>query len=628
MQSLFLLLSIVGYLYFFCVYSKCKLIQAPFYVVTFIICFLYIFAVIGSLELGAYICLACGMLLGVVAAYLNRAHYQGVKNWSALPKNNLYEICYLIPLAIILLAIPSSYQFMDWDEFSFWGLSIKIIAAADTLYNSSYPTEYNHYPPGQQLFQYFIVKFTGWSEKNALYAHIVLSFSVLLYIAGSFYKSASFKTVLAFFAACMLMYCFGFAYASVYSDKLVAFYFCAALVFAYFAKNEIIDLVFLCLVLITLVLIKQIGLLMALLVIAVYCVSIFPRYSSFNPNSTNKSIVIYFHAYRFLVIAGICLLGAVYFSYQSWEWYVDSIGANKNFYSPSLLEFLEGERLQMLGATLSEFIKRIQIPSFIIVRDMSISLLNTTFIFLVVSIIGVVLCDSSRRVRLGLILGTLFVGWIGYIIFHLYAYQVFFGRWEALALSSFERYAAIYCLSWMLFLYFYITSHVFELKSKIASILVLIFCCATVIGLYPKLRWDIGESFTSYNYDILQRINSDKAMVDAHVKNEDSVYFISQGATAYDRWAFYYAVYPKMKRFNPWSLCAARDGYACSYKDLSEGLVGDHYLMLSKADDYFWEQAGHLFDPSEYGSKSGLYAIEYKDGIVVRLTRVSQSLAK
>jgi hypothetical protein len=50
--------------------------------------------------------------------------------------------------------------------------------------------------------------------------------------------------------------------------------------------------------------------------------------------------------------------------------------------------------------------------------------------------------------------------------------------------------------------------------------------------------------------------------------------------------------------------------------------------MLSKADDYFWTQAGYLFDSSEYGARSGLYAVEYKDGVVVKLTKIKQALMK
>jgi|GEM_PF-6415822 len=627
MQSLLLLLSVAGYFYFFCVYSKCKLIQAPFYLVTFIICTLYVFAITGYLELGAYTCLAFGLFLGVVTAYLNKNYYLIGGYRSIFTKNNSYELCYLIPLIVIVFLIPSNYQFMDWDEFSFWGLSIKIISTTDSLYNASSPTEYNHYPPGQQLFQYFIIKFTGWSENNALYSHIILSFSILFYIAGSFYKHANFKTVLSFFTASILMYYLGFAYASVYSDKIVALYFCAAMVCAYFTRNNVINLIFLCFVLMTLVLIKQIGLLMALLVVVIYCISNVPH-SNLNTYSKNKRVMHYFYSYRFLAISIMCLLASICFSYQSWKWYVDSIGASKNYYIPTLVEFLEGERLEMLNSILSEFIRRIQLPGFMVFERFGLSLLNTTFIFLAISLIGIILCERNKRIQLSAIFVVIFMGWIGYIVFHLYAYQVFFGQWEALHLSSFERYAAIYCLSWMLFIYFVISSRLLELKSKIASSVLLAFCCVTFIGVYQNVRGDLVESFTTYNYAILQRINADKALVNEHVKNEESVYFVAQGATAYDRWAFYYAVYPKMKKFNSWSLCPVTDWYACADKKFSEALIGSNYLMLSKADDYFWEQAGHLFDSAEYGAQSGLYAVEYKDGVVVKLTKVNKSFSK
>lgn len=623
MEALILFLSVTGYLYFFYIYAKCKFIQTPFYFSTFVIFVLYLFAISGHLELGAYFCLALGLCMGLIAAYLNRDRYLNITYQSLLTKNNLYEIACLIPLVIIIASIPSSYQFMDWDEFSFWGLSIKIIATADSLYNANYPTEYNHYPPGQQLFQYFIIKFIGWSERNALYAHIILSFSALLYIAGSFYKNANFKTLVSFFTVCLLIYYVGFMYASVYSDKLLAFYFCAVLVCAYFSKNEVSNLVLLCVALMVLVLIKQVGLLMALLVIAVYGITHYPSHTHLKTYSKRHLLADYFYTYRFLVISIICLLASIYFSYQTWKWYVDSIGANKYYYIPSLLEFLEGERLQMLGATLSEFIKRIQTTDFITIRGVGLSLLNTTFAFLLISLAGIVICDTSKRVQFSVVLGIIFMGWIGYILFHLYAYQVFFGKAEALSLASFERYAGIYFLSAIMFIYFAISADLLRLNTKIASSILVMFFCITLIGQYPKLRGDLSENFTTYNYDILQRINGDTALVNSNVKYDDSVYFIAQGATAYDRWAFYYAVYPKMKKLNPWSLCPVTDWYACSEQKLSEVLVGFQYLMLSNADDYFWEQAGDLFDSAEYGKKSGLYAVIYKDGVVVKLSRVN-----
>jgi hypothetical protein len=116
------------------------------------------------------------------------------------------------------------------------------------------------YPPIQQLFQYHVLQFFLWSEKNTLFAQDIWLLSGALLIANQPKLGVLPKTIV-FLSLTSLVYAFGYSFSSIYSDALMGICFAAAVCLA--AKREQSFSVWLALVLslCVLILLKEIGIL-------------------------------------------------------------------------------------------------------------------------------------------------------------------------------------------------------------------------------------------------------------------------------------------------------------------------------------------------------------------------------
>jgi len=74
-------------------------------------------------------------------------------------------LIFIAAYGVLFFAIAPEFKFLGWDEFSFWASSQKLIFGTGELYNEHSPIFLKSYPPGQQLFQYYLTKMTFWSEK-------------------------------------------------------------------------------------------------------------------------------------------------------------------------------------------------------------------------------------------------------------------------------------------------------------------------------------------------------------------------------------------------------------------------------------------------------------------------------
>src|SRR5690554_6683494 len=231
-QILLLALSSAGYIGFIALHSHGRPTLAPFLYISFVVVFLYCFAIAGRLPLGATLCLALGLVAGAWAPWRQRPdlphRLSGLKLWHLL---------YIVPFAIFFFAILSDFLFTEWDEFSFWASSIKLISQTDALYVADSATGFKHYPPGQQMFQYYLVYFAGWSEGTVLYAQIVFMLAGLLAVVGSFIRQSGVLELSAFWCAVIIVYLFGFDFAHILVDQLLAVYLAASSAIAWNAKD-------------------------------------------------------------------------------------------------------------------------------------------------------------------------------------------------------------------------------------------------------------------------------------------------------------------------------------------------------------------------------------------------------
>lgn len=119
--------------------SNVSLLSIPFILIAFAVLMLYLFGITGNLEVGYYLCIGAAIVSGAYACTLNRKISFSVDEVVGI-------LIALIPFIWLYISIDSDFLFTGWDEFSFWGASIKssVLLMRFTITGHHYLTPSNH----------------------------------------------------------------------------------------------------------------------------------------------------------------------------------------------------------------------------------------------------------------------------------------------------------------------------------------------------------------------------------------------------------------------------------------------------------------------------------------------------
>jgi len=594
-------------------HGKVPLASIPFFYFSFIVVILYLFAIAGQLYAGAITCLALGILLGCISIH------KGIGKLPTLSLSDALWVSLIIaPYLIFYLSIPSNYLFTGWDEFSFWAASIKLIYETDSLYVAKSPLSniFKSYPPAQQLFQYYFTKFTIWSEANVLYAQVIFILSALMSITAGVTKNRSLCGALAFLVSCTFLYYFGYDFSHIFVDQLLSVYFSACIVIAMLARPNFVDSLKVAITVFVLTLTKQVGLILALIVLVVYGIN-FLFYARKSPQSEDESCEITTRGFIHITIFFVLSASSIIIAFKSWELYTKAIGAWVAHSIPKVDAFFYKPMLERLGATVLEFLHRVDANGFIYYENtqtfIPTSLKHLTIYLLIASSSLIFLHPRKVQARIFCTLSFIFLGAIAYEAFLLAAYLMFFTEYEGVRLASFERYSATYYLAWVLILYsIAIQQTEYHEKKPFATLIIAI----SLISFYIVPKGFYNDITTiSPSKDALLTRSKVAALVDPirkNIKAGEKAYFISQNSTGFEKYIFNYLMLPYDSVWWCWSVGSkyhANDVWTCDQK-LEELLQGYNYLALYRADEKFWTNNSRIFEPTAYPKTSGTFKIE------------------
>ncbi|MBF6617691.1 MAG: hypothetical protein ITG07_13310 [Candidimonas sp.] len=566
------LLSAVGYIGFLHYVARIPLTVAPFLYTCIVVLCLYAFGLFGQLPHGATACLVLGLLAGIFAVWHSRRD-SNISN----SKFALVDTLYLIPFAVFFFAVPYDYVFTEWDEFSHWGPSIKLMFETNSLFQSDSPIAFKWYPPGQQLFQYYIVYFLGWSEAKVLYAQIFLILAALLATVGSFIKRESPVGGVAFITSCILVYLFKFDLAHILVDPLLAVHFTATVALAWYASNRLGSAIMLSITIAVLVLIKQIGLIFALIAVAIYWTSVwFSDQEETGHRGTSGRPILLLRLSQF-TLPLLALIAAS----QSWSWYVASIGAVQDLTLPSFRDLFEAPLLERTQATAMAFLDRI----------LSIKFLGPFAGFAALSAIAVKLNPPVGQKKASVQLAILFVSAIGYIGFLFISYLLFFTEYEGMRLASFPRYNKTYLLAWALIVNALLLSYA-QSKSLKAQYWTAGITFGLMLAIAPSRFFANVQSLGGSPNLVQTRLDIEQlsSVFRAKAAPDEKVYFISQNSSGYHKLVFAYLMLPSRSSDSCWSIGDSynkADIWTCNIA-LSAALEGYSYLAIFNADQNFW----------------------------------------
>ena len=596
-----LILSTLGYLGFAVVVLQVRPLLAPLLWACFVTIFVYGFAVLGLLELGARAALILGAVLGAIALYKRRHN---------LPKPHLAWLSVVVfaaPFVIVFTATPTDFVFLAWDEVGGWAKTQKLIYDTDALLNANSPMSLRSYPPGQQLFQYYFTKSSWWSEKHLLVAQNIFLLSGLLALVGALITRITWAA-LVYLALLPVIYFFHFDYTTIYADPMLASVFAGCLGLALKPRSGRIDDVALAVCLCGFVLLKDIATVFATLSLALYCLNVF--HSQDATNSAIRQRITQTGTALFISIA------ALFAVLRSWQWYVSVIGTSKN--EPlhvTLKTFTEAAFQSRLGTTVSGFIFQVFKPDYFSgsfgSQSFNLSLAGVVAAIVVIGVLIVALTPSPRRMTMLFSVGGMFAGALGYLLLLLWLYLTYFTEYEGTRLASFDRYSMTYLLAWGLASSALLIATISRFAPRYLIAIPLLGLSLAFAFAPAKFYTDVRR--TPIDQASFEKKKKTQALADEvrkHIKPDEKVYFIAQNTNGYERHLFDYAMlpYPPVDCWSIGKKYDSGDVWSCD-RPLGFFLQGYAYVAIYHADARFWAENAGLFAPEGRGKESGVYKI-------------------
>jgi len=596
---IFSVLSSFGYIGIISTLNK-KLLSSLYIYASVLILVQYIFAINGQLYLGYQILLVLGISLVVPSVYLCvKFHFQ---------KFEYSKLLVVIPFIFYLTAIPETYFFTSQDEFSWWGASINYMFRKDQLVNTDFPIGHRHYPPGQQLFQYYFIKSTFWSESTALRAHNILILCAILYTISEISKIVKLVPI-NFIIVSSTLYAFQFGYTTIMNDALLAATFAAAIASSINYSGNWVSHLKMGLCTLVLVLIKDIGIVLAALPLIVYSFNMY----MYERRSQTKSLSTLRVS---IIISGILLM--LYLLKSSWAEYVANINSTVIIKHISLPELLEGVLPKNTEAVLEEFWRRINSNIFLDLKVIKLSTGWTTLIFTFLSSYVIHIGPRKLYCKSYLALFVFLIGLVSYNLIHVYLYIVWFGDYEGIRLASFERYIGIYYLVWLIFLIAFFVERA-DRKSSICTknytkqIIFFAMLISMVGGAFLHIK---HISPSSELVKMRQELLFATENIKKYVLKNQKTYFIMQNSQGYEQSLFKYQMRPYNGGNSCWSIGKkyyADDVWTCE-KKLQDLIVDYDFIYVYRGDQQFWSDNKSLFNYVGTKRNSVFFKIDKNQG--------------
>lgn len=617
--------SCCGYLFWLVRCVGFSLFKAPFIFCSAISLILCAFGMVGLLNVGSQFLLFTG--LGLLA-------FEGYKlihstSWRQFD----YWLLSLISIPFITLwfAIDKNFVFTVWDEFSFWASSTKLIHTTNSLFDQNSPIFLKTYPPIQQLFQYYVIRFIGWSERLVLYAQIFWLLAGLLCIAGSLVKDKRYA-LLFFFLSCSALYYFNYSFSSIYSDALlgVCFAACLALVIDKSCFSSVKQFVCFLACLAALVLIKEVAIVLVATVVLLLLIQLFWPATVFAKEQASVQTLASPNRLSQITIVVLVLL-AIGSALLAWSLYVKSIDSARSLDLPTLQMLSQPAWQTRISQTMAEFFVRAVKPGYLITSEL-VYPLRPSILAVLISLTGLGLLltlatSAGARLRKFLLVSVLTLGAIGYLCVLLFSYLFIFTEYEGVRLASFERYLSTYLMAWGLIFFAslidQLTTQPTRFKMGLFIGLVCIILFTTPVTFIKELRSinSIGPA-QQLRESIEQFANQAKQ----HMQSSDKIYFVAQNTNGLERVMFYYAMLPYTSSMSwCWSIGEKYfegDVWTCN-TGLAGLLKGYDYLALYMGDAQFWKRVEPVFQAEAAGMTRGIFKIyRTPNGSIERLEPV------
>lgn len=639
-----LLLVILGYCVFVTRLSGWPAATTPFFTVSSIVALLYLFGLAGVLRPGAQ-----AILITSLAVLL----------WCCLgSRRNLGEslrvvsspgiVCFVLGSLGIWLKVRGA-AYSSWDEFATWGILSKEIIRTHALTGPESPLALKDYPPGGALFHYLVVLIGGYSEGITYVAQDLLLLAPLVALLQGLTWRRWPLIIATMLFSYLAIFIFGLGLLSVHTDDALGIFFGAGLASYWVSVDRgtgallrVVPVVF------CLPLLKQIGLLFAVLVVVAICldqiIQTLHRRVAGEPGDARldgrrRAFVRVIPA---LVLVAVSPLVASY----TWNHRVKALGLRTTFGTDfSLAELrrsfsasdsterdrvtirnfrgaLASERLGARTRSTATLLDRLLIRwtegASGGVRDgYRLTARGAIMALIAASVAGLFLQESSRtRWQYATWCVWMMASCAIYLGVLLALYLYSFGEYEGSRVVGFPRYVGTFLLGWSLVVFAIALEAVRRAGGRRmfpAVLLGAIVAGAILVapGHSVALVRESAPGMSRQRVALRQLAKP----VELQVGLDKKVYIIWQRTSGFEHRALAYEIVPRPSNEGCWSVGEpyyAGDAWTCRMTalELARTLRAYDFLLLGRVDDAFRQRFGSLFPQGARVDAGALFEVD------------------
>ncbi len=581
---------------------------------------LYVFGLVGQLRAGVYAVLAMSLVLYALAghAVVSRRAYRRFFALSLTPAFFVF-----VTVFIGLAFLHNGRMLLSWDEFSHWGDVVKAMYALDAFaVDPASGSYFASYPPGMALFQYFGQVVAGGFHESLLYVGYQ---AFCLALVMPFLKNLRPRNVLASLATVLVILIAPTIfnndyYTTIYVDSALGAVFGFGLATVYVNREyDLLASAALCFGALMLVLLKDIGLYLALGLVVVVLLDVVIA-KAVRPDFASAGRLV--RSLKPALVVPLLLL-AIAAGELSWKHVLAERNVEAQFSQPvvvsELADVVSGRDQTYRTETADKFLAALHTQP---LAGGSLPLTSGSAFGLAVAALWFLRIGDEDKKRSGVLVVTVLCGCVAFLGVLLLAYLFKFRPSEAVMVPSFSRYVSTY-FSGMLML---IVLRVALGQRTGRLILLLSFLIASAqIG-------TIGKLFLNSTGRSIAVRQPYEAVVtkyrDLTGPGRNRVYVVAQNDSGYQYWVLRFSLRPNSVNENfSWSLgtpYGSQDIWTKTIRAdewMDELVSRFDYVLLYQSDDQFIREFGQLFR-----SATGTGRDAIKNGGVYRVNRSERSL--
>ncbi len=402
----------------------------PLISLTSLVSFVVVLSLINQLTLGVIFAYIISFISFILAIKKSKNSFANdIKDFFTVGVS-LFLISSLLMLIFLFISQP---LFHEWDEFSFWGTSQKLLFINDSIY-TYYESSMigNTTPPTLAVLAYFFhflnPEFIEWVS---FFSYDILFFSCYCAFTASFSKKNWNYSILAYIIGFFIPYFFTIHtrilhispnYINTYADLPLGIMFAAALSLYFLSEGNLEKRIIPFIPLtIFFTFIKDMGFAFSLLVCFIIFVDLL-----FN-KSINKFFIFkgFFAKITPVLIIAITSIS----SFFAWTYHMGAVmnvdrmnlGGESNM---GMVQMLVSGVLELFSSNKSQKFIDIQSEMFYALFNRPVSMLGSGFIvillILAIFILAILLSKKETRLRYIMVYIASFIGFVGYYVFHLF----------------------------------------------------------------------------------------------------------------------------------------------------------------------------------------------------------------